>query len=241
MRKSATGFALIVSAGILSAGVLAAGCQSGVSVPVAPSPGIRSASGEALGAAVPAPNSGPGINAPGIWLTVTPRVDGDLDVTEQVLLREPTTTLRLRPPSAGSTSPALARSKPAAVEVEVVADGHIVPLEPDQVRGARDLSLTTEVSRLEISYRLIGATVRSMPSSARRALAVVAPLVAPTDGTLPTGVVLDGPGLRNANCPRLPEPRCATGEYPRMGIRREIPAELATAVMQLDLPGPVAR
>ena len=219
---------------------VAGGCQGiDAQPPTVPSPAGPTTS-EVLGAPVPAPDGGRGINSPGILLAVTPRIDGDLDVVEHVVFREPTGSVLLHLPSAGSAAPTLENALPAALDVQVVADDNRADSTLDEVRSSQVLPVAS-VTRLELTYRLTGAAVRNTPSRQGRALAVIAPLTASTDPTLPTNLVVNGPGLRNAMCPRLPETRCAAGKQPWMSIRPGIPADRAVAVLQLDLPNPTAR
>jgi hypothetical protein len=103
------------------------------------------------------------------------------------------------------------------------------------VRQERDLRLGKAAERFTLTYRLIGSSVHSLPSPVGRALAAISPLTAPTDGTLPTNLGVSG-SLLNASCPMLPEPRCAVGIPPKLGIQQHIPARQALVVLQLNLP-----
>jgi hypothetical protein len=181
--------------------------------------------------------TGPGLTAPGIRLTAEPRWDGSFAMTEAVVLRNATDTVPLTLPDVEAGLPALRGTEPLVVSFSAVADGEPVVLAPAQVDSATALPLFTAVSHLVLRYRLTGTTIRSTPSGPLRALALLAPLTATADGTLPTNVVVvAGAGLRNAYCPRLREPRCAVGAYPVLSVRPQIPAELAVVVLQLDLP-----
>lgn len=215
--------------------VLAAACSAEVPAPTAPSPGQLEVGGGTPKVAAPPASEGPGITSPGIRLSAVPRADGSFDVTEEVLLRGATSMVQLRPPT-GDELPGLAGIVPKASNVQVTADAVGVTLTPAEVTEPRDLPLVTAATRIQLTYRLTGSTVRSVPSRSGRALAALGPLTAGTDGTLPTDLVVSGGGLLNATCPRLSETRCSVGEPPGLSIQPAIPADQAVAVLQLNLP-----
>ena len=212
-------------------------CSSELAEPTPPSPGPLQA-GSGVAPVQPPPTAeGPGLTAPGIRLTAVPRGDGSFDVTEEVVLRSSTDTLQLRLPQSGERLHGLmARTKPEASSLRIVADGDPVPLPDTNVKAARDLPLDPAATELKLTYRLSGSSARSLPSRVGRALAAISPLTAATDGTLPTNLTVSGGGLLNAACPLMTETRCAVGEPPGLGIQQGLPADRALAVLQLDLP-----
>jgi hypothetical protein len=175
--------------------------------------------------------SGRGPGTAGIRLTAAVRADGAMDVIEIVVLRSAVDHVPLDLPPVRSALGALRRSEPSAVSLRGVADGRPLVLAPSEVREAIDLPMYGLVTRLELRYRLTGATVRSKPSRPRRALAVVAPLTASADPTLPTTIVVTGAVLLNAFCPRLAERLCAVGDPPRLSVRPRISAQYAVIVL----------
>jgi hypothetical protein len=161
-----------------------------------------------------------------------------MDIVETVVLRSAVDHVPLNLPPVRSAVRALRRSEPSAVSLRGVADGRPLVLAPTEVREGIDLPMYGLVTRLELRYRLTGATARSKPSRPRRALAVVAPLTATADPTLPTTIHVTGAVLLNAFCPRLTEPLCAVGDPPRLSVRPRISAQDAVVVLQLDVLEP---
>jgi hypothetical protein len=185
----------------------------------------------------PPTSEGPGLTAPGIRLYAVPKGDGSFDITEEVMLRDATSTLHLRLPQSGERLVGMmTKTKPVAGSLEVTADEELVTVDDREVTKARDLQLVAPATKLRLTYRLTGSTVRSIPSEAGRASSALSPLTAGTDGTLPTNITVSGGGLLNAVCPQLAETRCAVGEPPGLGVQQGLPADRALAVLQLNLP-----
>jgi hypothetical protein len=132
----------------------------------------------------------------------------------------------------------MTRTQPRATNLQVLADGVIVPLDESDVTGSRDVPLVTAATNVQLTYRLSGSTVRRTPSKPERANAAISPLTASTEGSLPTNITVSGGRLLNVVCPLLAEPRCAVGDPPKLGIQPNIPADKALVVLQLDLPQP---
>ncbi|GAA1590074.1 hypothetical protein GCM10009789_49620 [Kribbella sancticallisti] len=216
----------------------AAACSSDqAGAPTAPSPGTLTSGGGAAPVQPPPTAEGPGLNAPGIRLAAVPRGDGSFDITEEVMLRGETSTIHLQLPRSGEGLTGIMRkTTPVATSLRIIADDDPVPLENPQLTGARDVPLLSAATRLKLTYRLTGSSVRSLQSETGRASAAIRPLTADVDSTLPTNLVVSGGGLLNAVCPELPETRCAVGEPPGLGIQQGIPAGRALAVLQLNLP-----
>jgi hypothetical protein len=214
-------------------------CSGGSAGPVAPSPGLGTHR-----LSVPAPRNTPATTAspssggtrPGIALTAVPRRDGSFDVVENLRLPKATDILQLQLPASGEHLPGMmARTAPQVTNLRMVADDRPVPLEHTTLTGPDDIPLTISASRIEMTYRLSGSTVRASPSESGRAGAAIRPLTASADSTLPTDLTVTG-GLLNAVCPLLTETRCAVGDPPHLAIQAGIPAGKALVVLQLDLP-----
>lgn len=174
----------------------------------------------------------------GIRLVAQPRSDGTFDVSEMVLLEEPSTELVLRPPRVSQAGDSFADLDPVASAVQVSADGGVVALPDSEITGRTRVRVAT-TSRFELRYTLTDVTVRSIPSSAGRALAVLAPLTQ-VDDDLPVSITVVGDAVRNLQCPRLTEElqSCATGDLPRITLATSLPAGDALVLVQLDLPRP---
>lgn len=182
--------------------------------------------------------SGPGVTEPGIMLIAQPQSDGSFDVAEMVLLVEPTTELDLRPPRVSRAGESFADLDPLAAQVQVSADGQVVSLPDGQISDRTRVDVA-RTRRFDLRYSLSDVTVRSIPSSAGRALAVLAPLTQ-VDGDLPVVVTVVGDAVRNLQCPRLKEElqACAAGDLPRLTVAEPLPADDALVLVQLDLPRP---
>ena len=125
--------------------------------------------------------------------------------------------------------------------VQVTVNGQPLSLMSGRVDELLDLVLPAPAVKVELRYHLTGAMVRSLPSVAGRGLAMLAPLSAPTDETLPANLSIGGGSMvRNVTCPRLPPARrlCAAGGGSRMQPPAGLVAGDAVFVVQLDLPKP---
>jgi hypothetical protein len=189
----------------------------------------------------PAPaesGTGPGVTSPGIRLVATPNTDGTFEVSESVFFRKPRTTVSLAAPSSKSGGPTFVRNAPRADMVQLSAQNQPVLAGP--VNGyAKPVKLPMATSRIELRYVLAGATVRSMPSVAGRALGLLAPLAAATDRTLPVRIEVGGPSVRNLICPRrAPNLRQCAGAGANLGVAPLMSAAIAFVIVQYDLPKP---
>ncbi|WP_427886252.1 hypothetical protein ACQHIV_26875 [Kribbella sp. GL6] len=221
--RSLTAVALLLGYGA------AAACSGGSAVPTAPSPGLDSARPAASPTAT-------GSTTPGVGLTVVPRSDGSFDMTEDLRLSAATDVLQLQLPASGAQLPGLmSPTNPQVTNLNVIADDQSVPLTETTLDGPDYIPLIAAATRIRLTYRLSGSAVLATPSRSPRAGAVVRPLTASADGSLPTDVTVTS-GLLNAVCPLLPEPRCAVGDPPHLAIEPGIPAGKALVVLQLDLP-----
>lgn len=184
----------------------------------------------------------PGITEPGIDLRFSARADGGFDVSERIILRAPRPRIRLTPPGHAAAGVAFANSRARVRSLQIqTADGQ--PLAPERLgtfSGATTIPLGAATSALVLRYQLDGTSVRSVPSTAGRALAFIRPLTADVDPTLPVRVSADGPGTLNLSCPQLPVDRraCAQGTAPELRGGTAMTAAESVVVVQLNLPAP---
>ena len=182
------------------------------------------------------PTDGPGISAPGVLLVIAPSAGGSFDVTEQVRLPSPTKEVELAPAELSRAGDQFDDAEPVATTVQLSADGQPFVV-PDGIVAAPVSIPVDGITQFELSYQLDGITARSLPSTARRALAAVSPLVRATPASLPVVVVVAGPVL-GVNCPllTLAEQSCGVGSAPMLHLDRMLPLEDALVTIQLDLP-----
>lgn len=222
---------------VVAALVLALGGCSGDPEPAQPSPGAGDT--EAIqppGQSESPETPGPGVTAPGIRLTAVPRTDGSFDIVEEVMLPAAVDVLQLQVPTSGEQLPGLmTKTAPRASDLQLLADDQQISLDATTVETTRDLPLPSAATKLRLTYRLTGTTVRRTPQRPERAVAALRPLIAPAEPTLPTTISVPG-GLLNAVCPLLPETRCAVGDAPALKIQPDLPVAKALVVIQLDLP-----
>ncbi|WP_410789110.1 hypothetical protein [Kribbella sp. C-35] len=219
-----------------------AACSDGSQGPAAPSPGVSgslpSAPATTSTPVSSQPATTPGTNQakPGIKLTVVPRSDGSFDITENVVLPEAAGRLPLQLPASGQNLPGMmAPTTPRVTNLKVLANGRAVPLRDTTITGTSFIRLAPGATKIQLTYKLSGSTVRATPSQTSRAAAAIRPLTASVESTLPTDVTVTS-GLLNVVCPLLDEPRCAVGDLPRLTVRPAIPAGKALVVLQLNLP-----
>ena len=213
-------------------------CSAGSAGPAAPSPGLGGTALSASPTPQPTTTPGTGQTKPGIKLTAVPRADGSFDVTENLMLPEATDNLLLQLPASGEHLPGMmARTTPHVTNLKLLANDQSVPLESTTLTASDYIPLTAPATRLQLTYKLSGSTVRAqpLPSPSTRAGAAIRPLTASADGTLPTDMTVTD-GLLNAVCPLLTETRCAVGDPPNLTIQPDIPASKALVVLQLNLP-----
>ncbi len=254
-----------LAAAALALGLSAtAACANDIAGPVAPSPGtlvtsptavpskphVSKRPGKTPRASTPAPSKttspsptpvtpGPNESKPGVLLIIGARSDGSFDITEDVTFPAATDVLQLQLPISGEHLVGMmTKTEPKATNLQVLADGLIVPVDQSDITGPRDVPLITAATNVQLTYRLSGSTVRRTPSKPERANAAISPLTASTDGSLPTNITVSGGRLLNAVCPLLVETRCAVGDPPKLGVLPNIPADKALVVLQLDLPQP---
>lgn len=222
-------------AGTTSATGTAAPTDPGASS-TAPTTSTVSATG-ATGLPTALPTSGPGIDEPGVLLVVQVRADEALDVQEIVRLADPVDSVSLTPPDLSGAGDGFAGSRPVASQVQLSSQGQPAVVPGGAVQARVRIPLGAERTTYELSYRLEGSTVRSVPSISQRALAAVRPLSSDL-GELPVVVLAPGPAVLNLSCPLLPAQRrtCAAGSAGSMGTADPLPAPDALVVLQVDLP-----
>lgn len=213
-------------------------CSAGSVGPAAPSPGLGNSGTSAPVTPQQSTTPGTGQTKPGIKLVAVPQPDGSFDVTENLMLPEAMDILPLQLPASGEHLPGMmVRTTPRVTNLKVLADDQSVPLETTTMTAADYIPLTVPATRIQLTYRLSGSTVRAqpLPSPSTRAGAAIRPLTAGADSTLPTDVAVTS-GLLNAVCPLMTETRCAVGDPPNLTIQPDIPASKALVVLQLNLP-----
>jgi hypothetical protein len=251
-RQRASGVRWLATAALTLGLSATAACSPDIAGPVAPSPGTvtipaptRPAPTTPVSTTPPGqtapitPGPGPGATRPGINMVVVPRPDGSFDITEDVVLPQATNILHLQLPSSGEQLPGMmSRTSPKATGLRLFAHGQTVPLATNEVTHPTDVPLTRAATRLRLTYRLSGSTVRRTPAKPERAASAIRPLTATSNGVLPTDLTISGGELLNAVCPLMPQPLCAVGDPPKLSVLQGIPADKALVVLQLDLPQP---
>lgn len=207
-----------------------------------PSASGRPSASPDVPAALDAVRSGPGVTRPGISLQFSPRTDGGFDVAERVILRATHAELLLAAPGRADAGNAFRHSRPLIVDLQAeTGDGQ--PLAPNvlgDLSGDTTITANPPVTRFELRYRLVGTSVRSIPSTAGRALAFIRPVAAGIDPALPVQLSAAGAGALNLTCPQL-QPRdraCARGVAPALHVGPRMAAGDSTVVVQVDVPEP---
>ncbi|SDE63178.1 hypothetical protein [Auraticoccus monumenti] len=185
---------------------------------------------------VPLPTSGPWLTEPGSLLVAVPERDGSFTVVERVLLPEPATGLELAPPDLAGAGSSFEGTTPEASDLQVSAGGQPVRA-VSTVDGPVPLTWDVPTDRVELRYRLTGATVMSTPSVPGRALGAVAPLAGP-EASEPVVLVVTGPSVLNLSCPLLPDPTCSATGDGFLTLSEPLPPEQSLVLVQLDLPTP---
>jgi hypothetical protein len=106
------------------------------------------------------------------------------------------------------------------------------------VNRAETFDLYKPVRRYAMHYELNRAIVRSLPSSAGRALGAIRPLTSSQPDRMKVAVVTVGSDVRNLSCPglALSLQACAAGKPPLLHVRQDLPWRTALVMVQLDLP-----
>ena len=183
---------------------------------------------------------GPGTTEPGILLVVARSTDAAFAVTEVVRLESPTTSITVRPPDFSAAGSTFDAARPYASKVRIITRDESVPVPDGIVNRASTFDLDEPVRRYSMHYELNRAIVRSLPSSAGRALGAIRPLTSGQPDDMRVAVVTVGTGVLNLYCPGLTLARqaCAEGTPPLLHVRQDLPWRTAVVVVQLDLPEP---
>jgi len=181
------------------------------------------------------PESGPGVDRPGVLLIAVPDATGSFEVTERLRLARPTGTLTVAPPDISRAGAVFRDANVTATELQVSAGDQPV-LVPATVEQA--VTVRAEGDRFTLRYRLDGVTVRSRPSTAARALAAIGPMSSRLPADLPVVVILSGPTVLGIDCPLQPlsTQSCGVGGAPRWTLAAPLQAHAALATVQFDLP-----
>ena len=184
--------------------------------------------------------SGPGQSAVGIYLAASPAADGSFVVAESVVLASPVSALKLRIPPISQAGSVFESMHAQATDVQVSAGNQPVAVPNAQVTADVNLPLNVPASRFEVRYRLTGVTVRSLGSTAGRALAALGPLMSGVPPELPVATVVRGRSVLNLRCPhlRLGDQACSAGSDGNLRVNRTLPWRQSIVVVQLDLPRP---
>lgn len=204
---------------------------------VEPGPGARTGTtGEDAqpdGRSAPAPARGPGRGRAGIHVTATAEASGTVGVVEQVLAASPVRSVVLAPPP----RPDDATQAPQLLDVRVVADGVAVAVVDDVSDAAGEtVRLPAPATRLEVTYELVGADVRSATAPPGRATLTLRPATHLTFADLAVVTELVGGGVLTLVCPDVPRQRRLCGLDEDTGWRtRPVPAPQSAVVALVDL------
>jgi len=184
--------------------------------------------------------SGPGQSAVGIYLAASPAADGTFVVAESLVLASPVSALKLRIPPISQGGSVFESMHPQTTDVQVSAGNQPVAVPDAQVTADVNPPLTVPASKFEVRYRLTGVTVRSLGSTAGRALAALGPLMSGVPPELPVATAVRGRSVLNLRCPhlRLGEQACSAGSDGNLRVNRTLPWRQSIVVVQLDLPKP---
>ena len=197
--------------------------------------------------APPAPSTetglpdGPGTTEPGILVLAAPNPDASFTVTEMIRLPSPVSALELKPPRVTRAwGNDLADVTPRAVQVQASAGKQPLAVPDAEVAHSVSVPIAIAVDTFMLQYRLEGTVVRTVPSTAGRALGAVTSLTGGMPDDLPVVVVVSGAGVLNLTCPTRDGAAqlCATGDRPRLRVSDDLPWRRCLVIVQLDLPMP---
>lgn len=189
------------------------------------------------GAATGSPEATPGLVASAALLS------GDLvEVTEVVTWPDGGPgEIRLELPDLSSGSEVEAGFDPAVTSLQVTLDGNAVPAVPSGVPAAAWVVQSPSgipPATMTVRYVLDGALLRSTPSQAGRALALIAPISQGVIGSLPLRIDIAYEGVLSVGCPRAVDPAgqvCGRRLEDRWTAEPP-PGVPAVVVVQVDLP-----
>jgi hypothetical protein len=181
------------------------------------------------------PDSGPGIDEPGLLLVAVPDATGSFEVTERLRLAQPTATLALAPPDISRAGSIFRSADVTATDVQISAGDQPVVVPATVVQA---VTVAAAGNRFTLRYRLDGVTVRSRPSTAARAIAAIGPMSSQLPPDLPVVVIVSGPTVLAIDCPLQPlaEQSCGVGGAPRWTVAAPLRARAALTTVQFDLP-----
>ncbi len=187
----------------------------------------------------PMPEDGPGIDQVGILMLISPASGGKVTVNELVLLPDTVERLVLAPPDIARAGSEFEEAEPSASQVQISAGNQPVSIPDGSVTEEVSVAVA-QADAFELYYELEGATVRSVPSTARRSLAAAAPLMAGLPQELPVRVIAAGPSVLGLSCPLLSLSDMACGEGTSLAVQTntDLPFESAVVTMQFDEPRP---
>ncbi len=182
--------------------------------------------------------SGPGRTAAGIQLIGQPRSDGNWDVIEYVRLTSPATTLTLTAPAISRLGGQFSGLTAGRSSLQVSAGDQVASIEGSGSR--QSIVAPSATQSFVLRYLLTGATVRSVPSTAGRALTALAPIADPGDDQTPVEIITSGSTVRTVQCPLLSgdQQLCQAGDAPAIRVAQPLPRASAIALVQFDLPAP---
>lgn len=205
-------------------------------------PSSTSASSGATASAAPSASGatarGPGRTTAGIQLIGQPRSDGSWDVIEYVRPGTPASTLKLSPLSIARLGGQFSGRTSGASSLQSTADDQVATI---QGQGSdRQVIAPVPAQQFVLRYVLTGATVRSVPSKAGRALTALGPLADPGDDSVPVQIITAGSTVRAVQCPLLggDQQLCQSGTAPNLRVAAALPRRTALALVQFDLPDP---
>jgi hypothetical protein len=170
----------------------------------------------------------------------TPMRDGSFDIAEIVLLSAATSSVTLAPPQLRLAGDRFAKSKPLASQVQVSAGDQPVNVPGGRISRRLNIELVEPVKHIELRYTLSGATVRSVPSRAGRAVTAISPVIAGVSNNLQVALIISGSTVLNIACPalRMRDRACSIGQPPRLRVKPKLTRNEAVIVVQYDLPRP---
>lgn len=189
--------------------------------------------------ATPSRSTGPGVDSPGVAISARVSTPTSLDVSELVRLAIPVTFFTIAPPDVTGAAKDLGTLTPALTEVQVTADGQVVPILQTRITGPLQVDLPTPANELEVRYVLDAAVVRTLPSKAGRALAGLAPVVAGADDSRVTYRFAGGE-IIGVSCPDLGATAfaCAGGEPGSLTVASPLERSESLVLLQLNLARP---
>ena len=190
-----------------------------------------------------ATNSGPGRSTAGIQVIGQPRSDGSWDVIEYVRPSKPLGTLELSLPSVTALGGQFTDRTAAATSLQATADDQVATIKGQAGTGNGahwQIDAAVPARQFVLRYVLTGATVRSVPSKAGRALTALGPIADPGDQSVQVQLITAGATVRTVQCPLLggDQQLCQAGSPPNIRVARPLPRRSALALVQFDLPDP---